>query len=207
MSALAPVRPQPATLVEALFPWVPGRTLTESLKADRGLGHLAAVACAGAPGLDEPVRWAMTGEGMVLRASPKALFAAPPGWAEALGAPRVRSVQLQAGDEVRFEVSVVPERAVRRAGRRGKRVPVLEDVAIMEWLLSRLTRLPSSPDDMTFDRMRISYEREEHTSEALECTWHAVRASVEAVVVDPLAVCRLIVGHQRAYGFGLPVFS
>jgi hypothetical protein len=120
----------------------------------------------------------------------------------------VRSVRLGVGDDVRFEVSVVPERAVRRAGRRSKRVPVLEDVAITEWLLEHLTRPPSDAgEDMLFDQIRLSYQREEHSSEVLECTWHPVRASVEAIVVNPPAVCRLIVGHQRAYGFGLPVFS
>ena len=207
MSTLATVLPRQATLVQALFPWLPGRALAEDIRADRGLGHLAAVACAGAPGFAEPVRWAMTDEGMVLRGSPKTRFTTPPGWAGALAAPRVRSVQLRADDEVRFEVSVVPERAVRRAGRRSKRVPVLEDVAVTEWLLERLTRLPSDAnEDMLFDQMRISYEREEHNSEVLECTWHAVRASVEAIVVDPSAVCRLMIGRQRAYGFGLPVF-
>ena len=196
-----------ATVTVGAFRWKTAFTplsarVAELVRSDPAYGHRAAVDCAGMPGPDRPVRWAMTDYGMVVRAA--SAGPASTSCQELFDGPEVAATRLADGDRVTFSLLAVPERCVQtedgwRRRDRGRRVPITDQGEVDSWLRDRLMGL----DDVDIERFSL----EALWSQELNHLWHAVRVRASATVKDPAAVSALMVGRSRAYGFGMPVFG
>lgn len=179
--------------------------MAELVRSDPVYGHRAAVDCAGMPGQHHPVRWAMTDDGMVVRAPKDGFSGTSTAWREVFAEPSISVVDLLPGDRVRFSLLAVPERCLPPSDsawqrrQRGRRVLITDDDEIEKWLRSHLAGL----DDVDFE----SCAPHPVWSQELNHLWRAVRVTVSAVVGDPVVLSELMVGRSRAYGFGLPVFE
>ena len=211
MTAATSTVAQEAVVTTIMLPW--RHSGSKRALADPAVGHLAAVACAGAPGAAQPVRWAMDDHGAVVRATPGTVSVVPERWADVFDTPKTSVVAVKAGDHVHFTLLAVPERSVRPAltgpvgvGRhkeRGTRTPILTDEGIADWLGTRI----EGKDVPVFGDVSFSFAKRTVYSPMLRHVWHAVFVEAAAVVVDPVAASGLLVGRYRAYGFGLAVFA
>lgn len=188
--------------------------LVSSIKGDPDMGHIAAIECAGAP-KGRAVRWALAGDELILRGEGRAVPPTP--WNLAIGAGRTQQVSLEPGQRLRFCVLAVPEisepspRKRRYPDKRvrGRRRPLLTAGEQMAWFEYRTMWVPgtggSVPQCANAKILDISQCL--MGSDRTGDVWRAVRAEIEAEVVDPGAVVQMMIGRYRTYGFGLPLFA
>lgn len=182
----------------------------EGTPSDRATWHNIAVQCAGTPGLDQPVRWALRDNTLKIRTTPGVVSGVPDGWRHLLGKPTLSTVKLRPGDAVQLELLAVPTKSYpnkyrdllapdAKRERRGFPVPITRDDDIARWLEEHLT--PAfSVDDFSFRKTKI-------VSLALGNAWYAIDVSAKAAVRSAELAARLAVGRSKAYGFGLPVIE
>lgn len=178
--------------------------------SDPVVGHMVAVSCAGAPGLDEPVRWALRDGDLLIRTTSKLQSKVPNELVKLLHGPRTELVKLHAGDRVAVKLLAAPTRTVpngyrqllsedNKRERRGAVVPIVNDEEIYQWLEARLSK--------AFMLDSLSFQKRLIRSRQLWHKWLAVDVNATAIVTSPATAAQLLVGRGRAYGFGLPVIS
>ena len=177
---------------------------------DPANGHMVAVSCAGAPGLDQPVRWALRDGELVIRTTSKLQSKVPRELGDLLHGPRTELVKLHTGDHVAVKLLAAPTRTVpngyrqllgedNKRERRGAVVPIVNDEEIYQWLETRLSKA-FMIDSLTFQKRLVR-------SRQLWHKWFAVDVNATAIVTSPKEAAQLLVGRSKAYGFGLPVIS
>jgi hypothetical protein len=177
---------------------------------DPANGHMVAVSCAGAPGLDQPVRWALRDGELVIRTTSKLQSKVPRELGDLLHGPRTELVKLHTGDHVAVKLLAAPTRTVpngyrqllgedNKRERRGAVVPIVNDEEIYQWLETRLSQ--------AFVVDTLSFRKRLVRSRQLWHKWFAVDVNATAIVTSPKEAAQLLVGRSKAYGFGLPVIS